>query len=38
MSKNSVKQNVDQLREWMKVMKINTQPRRTTRSVRRLDH
>ena len=38
MTKNSVKQNVDQLREWMKVMKIKTQPKRKTRSVRRLDY
>mgnify|MGYP007087650938 FL=1 len=38
MSKNSAKQRVEQLREWMKVMKIKTQPKRKTQRSERLDY
>jgi hypothetical protein len=38
MSKNSAKQRVEQLREWMKVMKIKTQPKRKPQRMERLDY
>ncbi len=38
MSKNSVKQNVDQLREWLKTMKIKTQVKPKARRMKRLDY
>jgi hypothetical protein len=38
MSKNSAKQRVDQLREWLKVMKIQTRVKRKPQRVERLDY
>jgi len=38
MSKNSAKQNVDQLREWLKTMKIKTRVKPKAQRVGRLDY
>jgi hypothetical protein len=38
MSKNSAKQNVDQLREWLKTMKIKTRVKPKVRRMERLDY
>jgi len=38
MSRNSAKQRVEQLREWMKVMKIKTQSKRKPQRGERLDY
>ena len=38
MSKNSAKQRVEQLREWMKVMKIKTRVKPKPQRMERLDY